>query len=46
MYKKRIAQWLDDQFGMLNVYGSIPESDTLSIAEDFIVNNWWCKVRT
>ena len=31
---------------MLKVYGSIPESDTLSMAEDFIANKWWCKVRT
>jgi hypothetical protein len=31
---------------ILKVYGSSPESDTLGMAEDFIVNKWWCKVRT
>ena len=30
---------------MQKVYGSSPQTDTLGIAEDFIVNIWRCKVR-
>jgi hypothetical protein len=30
---------------MPKVHGSSPQSDTLGIAEDFIVNKWRCKVR-